>query len=320
MPEHFGNPLGEQRRLLEGNAYVARDDQGVLEISGPDAKKWLHSLLSQDILNLKPGDSTEALLLTPQGHIEQQLKIIARDDDLLVISSKKLQPQLISWLERMKFRSQVQISQSDLAVFGTFAEVVGDIWIDSFASQNAKSARYSKRPYDFAYRELVAQEPPELEQVGMMAYQALRIAAGRPEMTDVDERSLPHEYDWLNSAVHLSKGCYRGQEAVAKVHNLGHPPRRTVLLHFESGDMLANPGDEVFYQDKPAGKVLAGALHFELGSIALALVSRATPYLDLRVLSSGSEYQATQEVLVPADAGKAANLPRPSAFKLSGKK
>lgn len=320
MPDHFGNPLGEQRKLAEGKAFVRRSDQGVLLVSGPDAKKWLHSLLSQDILNLQPGDSTEALLLTPQGHIEQQLKVIARQVDLLLVVHKTRIEALLEWLSKMKFRSQVVIEQTDLQVFGTFADVSGDVWSDSFATPNPKSVRYSKEQADFSYRELISDAAPDLEEVGDMAYQALRIAAGRPEITDIDERSLPHEFDWLNSAVHLSKGCYRGQEAVAKVHNLGHPPRRLALLHLEAGDVLLAPGDEVFYGDKRAGKVVAAALHYELGSIALALVSRATPYLDLKVHSGESSYRAQQQVLVPADAGKAANLPRPSAFKLSGKK
>ena len=320
MPDHLGNPLGEQRKLAEGPGYVERDDQQVIRISGPDARKWLHSLLSQDILNLQDGESTEALLLTPQGHIEQQLKLVVAGSDLIVIASTDRAEALLDWLGKMKFRSQVEIAATNLRVFGTFADVDGIIWRDGFAAENPKSARYRKDAVSFGYRELISDSKPALEEVGKLAYQALRIAAGRPEISDVDERSLPHEFDWLNSAVHLSKGCYRGQEAVAKVHNLGHPPRRLALLHFDSGDQLVNRGDEVFYLDKPAGKILAGALHYELGSIALALLSRATPYLELSVHSGDSILRATQEVLVPADAGKAANLPRPSAFKLSGKK
>ena len=320
MPDHLGNPLGEQRKLAEGHGYVERDDQQVIRISGPDARKWLHSLLSQDILNLQDGESTEALLLTPQGHIEQQLKLVVAGSDLIVIASADRAEALLDWLGKMKFRSQVEIAATNLRVYGTFADVDGIIWRDGFAAENPKSARYRKDAVSFGYRELISDSAPALEEVGKLAYQALRIAAGRPEIADVDERSLPHEFDWLNSAVHLSKGCYRGQEAVAKVHNLGHPPRRLALLHFDSGDQLVNRGDEVFYLDKPAGKILAGALHYELGSIALALLSRATPYLELSVHSGDSILRATQEVLVPADAGKAANLPRPSAFKLSGKK
>ena len=320
MPEHLGNPLGEQRKLAEGKAFVERTDQQVIRIGGADAKKWLHSLLSQDILNLKPGQSTEALLLTPQGHIEQQLKIFAREDDLLLIVDKSRTESLIKWLSMMKFRSAVEIEETDSLVFGVFADLGQPAWVDGFAIENPKSVRYTNDPVEFGYREIISRTPPDLEQAGSMAYQALRIAAGRPEISDVDERSLPHEFDWLNSAVHLSKGCYRGQEAVAKVHNLGHPPRRLAILHFESGDQIPSPGDEVFYGDKSAGKILAAGIHYELGAIALALLSRATPYLDLEVQSGASRFAATQQVLVPSDAGKAANLPRPSAFKLSGKK
>ena len=320
MSDHLGNPLGEQRKLAAGLGYVERTGQQVIRISGPDAKKWLHSLLTQDILNLHDGDSTEALLLTPQGHIEQQLKLVVDGADLLVVVPVDKSSSLIDWLLKMRFRNQVEIETTNLRVFGTFANIAGKVWKDGYAWDNPKSARYRLEPAPFGYQELISDRGPDLEQVGEMAYQALRIAEGRPEIADVDERSLPHEFDWLNSAVHLSKGCYRGQEAVAKVHNLGHPPRRLALLHFDSGDQLAVKGDEVYYLDKPAGTVLAGALHYELGSIALALLSRATPYLDLTVHSGEARLAAQQQVIVPSDAGKAANLPRPSAFKLSGKK
>jgi folate-binding protein YgfZ len=190
--------------------------------------------------------------------------------------------------------------------------------VDGFDSEPKGSVRYAQAVESFPYREYLMPRGfrPEPQGAGMLAFEALRIAAGRPEITDVDEKSLPHEFDWLASAVHMSKGCYRGQETVAKVHNLGHPPRRLVLLNLEVGDTVANPGEEIGYQGRVIGKVLAGALHFEAGSLALGLVNRNTPYLDLEVCGM----TASQKVLVPADAGKAANLPRPSAFKLSGKK
>lgn len=320
MTSHFGNPLLEQRKLLEGQAYVHRTDEAVLRVFGPDAKAWLHSLLSQDILNLGEGDSTEALLLTPQGHIEQHLKVISKGQDLLLIVDESKVEELITWLEKMRFRSKVEVERSDLKVFGLFTQTAGTVWIDKFSDENPFSVSYNPNRSAFNYRELVSDTPPKLEEAGLLAYLALRIAAGRPEISDVDERSLPHEFDWLLSAVHLSKGCYRGQESVAKVHNLGHPPRRLAILHLESGDDAAAKNDEVFYQDKLVGRVLCSALHFELGSIALALLNRNTPYLDLDVELVGRRVHCTQQVLVPADAGKAANLPRPSAFKLSGRK
>lgn len=319
--EHFGNPLLEQRQLSEGKAYVERSDQRVLQISGPDTLSWLHSLTSQNIKNLKPGDSTESLLLTPNGHIEQQLKIVITADGCLVATHESKIEELMAWLTKMRFRSKVELVQRpDLKIFGSFAELNGDVWVDPWSLPAAGSVSYNSQRSKFLWRELISDIPPELPRVGLMAYHALRIAAGRPEITDVDERSLPHEFDWLNSAVHLSKGCYRGQETVAKVHNLGHPPRRLVILNLEQGDALAQPGDEVMYQGKGVGKVLAAALHFEQGSIALALVARNTPYLELQVRVGEQTHSATQTALVPHDAGKAANLPRPSAFKLSSKR
>lgn len=320
MTDHFGNPLLEQRMLEEGKAYVERTDQEVIRLSGDDARSWLHALVSQDILNLEDGSSTEALLLDPQGRIEQQLKVVRERDDLLVIVSKEKTPSLIDWLSKMRFRSKVQIEKTNLRVFGVLAGASGNVWKDPFSNENSFSVSYNNHRKSFPYCEIISETPPDLTPAGLSAYAALRIFAGRPEISDVDEKSLPHEFDWLQSAVHLSKGCYRGQESVAKVHNLGHPPRRLAILHLSSGDDLASKSDKVFYQDKEVGKVLAGGIHYEAGSIALVLVNRNTPYLDLAVEISNRKVPATQEVLVPADAGKAANLPRPSSFKLSNKR
>jgi hypothetical protein len=320
VTEHFGNPLLEQRMLEEGKAYVERTDQEVIRLSGDDARSWLHALVSQDILNLEDGSSTEALLLDPQGRIEQQLKVVRERDDLLVIVSKEKTPSLIDWLSKMRFRSKVQIEKTNLRVFGVLAGASGNVWKDPFSNENSFSVSYNNHRKSFPYCEIISETPPDLTPAGLSAYAALRIFAGRPEISDVDEKSLPHEFDWLQSAVHLSKGCYRGQESVAKVHNLGHPPRRLAILHLSSGDDLASKSDKVFYQDKEVGKVLAGGIHYEAGSIALVLVNRNTPYLDLAVEISNRKVPATQEVLVPADAGKAANLPRPSSFKLSNKR
>ncbi len=320
MTKHFGNPLGEQRLLLLGKAAVLRSDEQVLLLSGPDAQSWLHSITSQNIKNLKPGDSTETLVLSPNGHIEHQIKVLAFEEGLyLIVNAEKVEA-LVKWLTMMRFRSKVEISKPELSVWGGFADLgLSDlVWVDNFDSEPKGSVRYAAVVESFPYREYLIPngQKPELSEAGLLAFEALRIAAGRPEITDIDERSLPHEYDWLASAVHLSKGCYRGQETVAKVHNLGHPPRRLVVLNLEVGDTVAHPGEEIFYQDKLVGKVLAGALHHEAGSLALGLVNRNTPYLDLQVCG----LTASQRVLVPANAGKAANLPRPSAFKLSGKK
>ena len=103
---------------------------------------------------------------------------------------------------------------------------------------------------------------------GTMAFEALRVEAGRPRLhRDTDDRTIPHEVGWIGSAVHLTKGCYRGQETVARVANLGRPPRRLVLLHLDAGDEeLPEPGDPVLRDGRPVGRVGTVVQHHELGA------------------------------------------------------
>jgi folate-binding protein YgfZ len=136
----------------------------------------------------------------------------------------------------------------------------------------------------------------------MWAHEALRIAAGRPRIgLDTDHRTIPHEVGWIETAVHLSKGCYRGQETVARVHNLGHPPRRLVLLHIDgSEDKLPAHGDLVLLEGASVGFTGSAARHYELGPIGLALIKRTTP-VDATLTVDG--VAAAQEVIVSPDAG-----------------
>ncbi|NBR78390.1 MAG: hypothetical protein EBT76_06300, partial [Microbacteriaceae bacterium] len=129
---------------------------------------------------------------------------------------------------------------------------------------------------------------------------------------EIDEKALPHEFDWLATAVHLNKGCYRGQEAVAKVHNLGHPPRRLVFLHLDgSGHALPDLGDEVYLGDAVVGKITTVGQHYEMGPIALAVIKRNTAVDEILTVScaaSGEKLSAHQEVIVPASAGAVIDL------------
>jgi folate-binding protein YgfZ len=148
---------------------------------------------------------------------------------------------------------------------------------------------------------------------GTLALEALRVAAWRPRFArEVDARSIPHELDWLRSAVHLAKGCYRGQETVAKVHNLGRPPRRLVQLDLDGSEaVLPLPGDTVLDGDQEVGSVTSSALHHEEGPIALAVVKRSVPEAaTLLVRTADADVAAAQRVIVPADAGPAVAVPR----------
>lgn len=124
---------------------------------------------------------------------------------------------------------------------------------------------------------LTAEEGRRL--AGALAWEALRIEAGRPRWArEADARAIPHELDWLRTAVHLTKGCYPGQETIARTLNLGRPPRRLTVLQLDGlvGD-LPRPGASVRMGERAVGAVTSVARHHELGLIALALLRRAVP-------------------------------------------
>ena len=161
----------------------------------------------------------------------------------------------------------------------------------------------------------------DLTQVGELAWEALRIEAGLPRWArEVDARAIPNELDWLRTGVHLNKGCYPGQETIARTVNLGRPPRRLVQLQLAGWQgQLPEVGARVYLPagDNPAGKVVGAitsvARHWELGNIALALVRRGVPaQAELAVdLEDGYE-SASQELLVdPAGKAEASPSQRP---------
>jgi folate-binding protein YgfZ len=308
----FGNPLVEQRDLLSGKASVALDSK-VITVTGEDRLKWLHALLSQNIVNLKPGESCEALLLNPQGHIEAALHIVDDGVTTTLIVDESAAELVLSHLTKMKLRTKVEITlHEELQVFGSFEQAIDGasvVWNDPWPGVYPGGYRYAANtgePWNY-FESVVAKS--DLAEAGTVALEALRVAAHRPSMAEVDEKTLPHELDWMATGVHLSKGCYRGQESVAKVHNLGHPPRRLVLLHLDgSGHMLPEIGAKVFSGETEVGRITSAGTHYEAGAIALAVVKRNVA--EDALLEVEGNISASQQVIVPQSAGKVVTVPR----------
>ncbi len=280
---HYGDPFREQRKLAAGEAEVDLSHLGVVRVSGPDRLSWLHSLTSQHLADLPPGGRTEALLLSPHGHVEHHLRVQDDGEHAWLVVEPGTAAALAGFLDSMRFMLRVEV-----------ADVTAE-WAVSWSEPDGE--RLVPRS------ELAAGVPADAAVAGIWAYEALRIAAGRPRLgLDTDARTLPHEVGWIPGAVHLDKGCYRGQETVARVHTLGRPPRRLVLLHLDgSVDRLPRHDDAVTAMDaRPVGFVGSAARHHELGPIALALVRRATP-VDAQLLAGG--VAAAPEVLVDPDVG-----------------
>ena len=302
---HYGDPYAEQRALARAAGQVDRSNREIIRITGADRLSWLHSLTTQDLEHLEPGTSAQALVLSPQGHIEHHLTVADDGTALWAHVEPGTAAALLAFLQSMRFLLRVDPADvtRDFAVLtlmgpgrpGTAPGGAVVTMADSFAMDIVV-------PRDRLPEISAALERAGAAVAGLAAYEALRVAAHRPRLgLDTDHRTLPHEVGWVDSAVHLDKGCYRGQETVARVHNLGHPPRRLVFLHLDgSEDRLPAHGDPVTADDATVGFVGSVARHFELGPVGLGLIKRTVP-VDAALRAGG--VPAAQEVVVPPDAG-----------------
>ena len=300
---HYGDPMREQRLLEEGLGVVDLSNRDVVTVTGPDRLSWLHSLTTQHLLGLEPRTSREALILTPKGHVEHSLHLVDDGETTWITTEPGAGPALAEWLEKMRFMLRVEVAlvTDDWAVLGephatesTEGEPLA--WRDPWPGLVGDTTAYG--PVDGhpgserSWREVlvpradlagaVGDRPP----AGLWAAEALRIAAWRPRLGfETDHRTIVHEVDWLRTTVHLHKGCYRGQETVARVHNLGRPPRRLVFLHLDgSGHTLPARGSDVYAGDRVVGHLTSVGRHHVDGPIALAIIKRNTdPTLDLLV-------------------------------------
>jgi hypothetical protein len=261
--------MREQRRLEVG-ALVDRSHHGVVTVTGPERLSWLHALTTQDLENLATGVPTQTVLLTPHGHVEQHADVLDDGTTTWLLVEPGAAAPLAAFLESMRFltRAEVRDESERLAM----VTVSGGVSIDApELLRPRRGAADVLVPRTTLPEVLAAHEP-----AGLDAWEALRIAAGeaRPGF-DTDHRTLVHEVGWLAPAVALEKGCYRGQETVARVHNLGRPPRRLVLLHLDGSEhLLPARGAAVTADGKVVGTLTSAARHYELGPIGLALLKR----------------------------------------------
>jgi folate-binding protein YgfZ len=302
---HYGDPYAEQRALALSAGVVDRSHRGVLRITGQDRLSWLHSLTTQDLEHLAPGSTAEALILSPNGHVEHHLTLADDGTAVWLHVEPGTETALLEFLESMRFMLRVEPADvtSQYAVLTLMGPDSGDRLPDGTAVALRGTFGMDVVVERGRLEAIVAElQERGVALAGMQAYEALRIAARRPRLgLDTDHRTIPHEVGWIETAVHLSKGCYRGQETVARVHNLGHPPRRLVFLHLDgSEDELPSHGDPVTAADVTVGFVGSAARHYELGPIGLALIKRTVP-VDAALTAGG--LAAAQEVVVPPDAG-----------------
>ncbi|GGK53973.1 folate-binding protein [Planomonospora parontospora subsp. parontospora] len=291
---HYGDLFAEQRAFLAGEAMVDRSNREVVRISGPDRLSWLNSLSSQKLDDLQPGRATETLLLDAQGRVEHHLVLVDDGEAVWAHVEPGTSAGLVTFLDKMRFMLRVEV----VDVTDAYAVVsVAD------PARLTPPAGAVVAGGDVLLPRDLLPDHLGLRLAGLWAHEALRIEAHRPRLGfETDHKTIPHEVGWIGTALHLNKGCYKGQETVARVHNLGHPPRRLVFLHLDgSADRLPRRGAAVTEGGAEVGFVGGSARHHELGPIALALVKRTVP-VDAPLEADG--VAAAQEVVVPPDAGR----------------
>lgn len=337
VPMHYGAPIAEQRALDDGLAVVDLSHYGIVTVAGQDRLSWLNSMTSQQLIGLRAGESTETLLLDANGRIEQAIGVVEDGERCWLIVDAGSAEALFAFLNRMRFALRVEVADvsAEYAVVGAFEGVAAEAlralepvaeWRDPWFEVGRGGVQYAAEhpAADWSAVQFVIPRADlgrvaelvrsgSIRAAGLLALDALQVRAARPTRHgEVDERSIPHEFDWLRSAVHMNKGCYRGQETVAKVHNLGHPPRRLALLHLDgSAGELPASGSLVYVAGqgadaRPVGRITRAAMHHEWGAIALVLLKRSVAedaVLEVRPEGAGEAIAASQEVIVPSEAG-----------------
>ncbi|WP_067508930.1 folate-binding protein YgfZ [Actinoplanes sp. TFC3] len=309
---HYGDPMREQRVLDTAVGLVDRSNREVIAVPGDERASWLHTLTTQHLSDLRAGQGSELLVLSPHGHVEQHALVTEDGTTAWLDTEPGAGAGLLKYLEMMRFFTRVEprAATAEIGVFSlvgpeaaaTAAKLLGvelaeprifDVPGPKFAAGSVPSeptARYDVKAFEgglarrvplgvdlLIHRDHAMEVLAGVPRAGLWAYEAIRVAHKVPRLGwETDHRTIPAEAEFLAPAVHLDKGCYRGQETVARVHHLGRPPRRLELLHLDgvATDQPPAQGTPVTLDGREVGFIGTAVRHHELGMIALAVLKR----------------------------------------------
>jgi tRNA-modifying protein YgfZ len=252
--------------------FVAERPRAFLRVSGPDAEDYLERMLSNEVASLAPGESCEALLLTPKARVIAPMRVVRRGaEDFLLVTEPGLGQTLRDELVRMRFAAKADIELEEHR---------------SYLLVGAENGGIPNADYGVPAAEILDEEPPaDLPLLSEEDLEALRIAAGTPRFGhEIDDRVLPAEAGLVERAVSLAKGCFPGQEPIARLHYRGHANRKLQVLEVEG----AEPGAELLWEGKVVGRVTSA-----VSDVALGYVRTEVPADAVLEVSGSSLNQAT---------------------------
>jgi folate-binding protein YgfZ len=230
---------------------VALRSRAFVGVKGPDAETYLDRMLSNDVAALAPGESCEALLLTPKARVIAPMRVVRRAaDDFLLVTEPGLGETLKSELVRMRFAAKTEIETEEHRSYVLLGASGGGI----------RNDEYGIPAVEVLDRDL----PGDAREASEEELERLRIAAATPRFgAEIDERVLPAEAGLDERAISFTKGCFPGQEPVARLHYRGHANRRLRVLEVERAD----PGTELLWRGKVVGRVTSAVPGLALGYV-----------------------------------------------------
>ena len=299
--------LSGYRALTEGCGLVDRSERGKLALTGPDAKTFLQGQVTNDVEGLEPGRGCYAALLTHKGKMLADLRVLDLGAELLLDTERSALQELFNMIRRFKLGSEVELHKRTLemgllSLIGPDARrVAGAAGLGRTEHDNAR-AEIAGRPVVLVATDLgvdvfteaadtdVVREALDAPVVAEEVAEIVRVESGRPRYgIDLDDGVIPQEAGLNERAVSFTKGCYVGQETVARLFYRGKPNRHLRGLKLSAD---AAPGDELRLGEKVVGKLATVAVSPTHGPIALALVRReAEPGATVGVGDDGAPAQ-----------------------------
>jgi folate-binding protein YgfZ len=282
----------EYRALTEGCGLVDRAGRGRLALTGPDRREFLHGQITQDIETLEPGHGRYAALLTHKGKMLSDMRVLDLGDELLLSCERAGLQEIFNMIRRYKLGADVELHKrtlemGELSLIGPDARrVAGAAELGPDEHDNVR-ARLGEHDVilvatDLGVDVFCAAEATEgvrgtllaagAVEVGEAAAELVRVESGRPRYgIDLDDNVIPQEAGLNERAVSFTKGCYVGQETVARLFYRGKPNRHLRGLKLSAE---VEPGTPLLLGEKEVGRVTSVAVSPALGPIGLALVRR----------------------------------------------